>query len=112
MSFRAVQAKIAAKEGVSKKAAGAILAKSSRDASPAAKKANPALNRVKGASEKPAQQNINSRGALAEAIEKPLRGKSAHPPQKAARNAEGNPGHHPSTDRYEHSGSTHDSKTR
>ena len=46
--FKAVQAKIAAKEGVSSKAAGAILAKKTRNASPAAKKANPALKRVKG----------------------------------------------------------------
>lgn len=48
MSFKAVQAKIAAKEGVSSKAAGAILAKSTRNASPAAKKKNPKLRRVKG----------------------------------------------------------------
>lgn len=48
MSFAAVQGKIAAKEGVSKKAAGAILANASRKASPAAKKANPKLKRVKG----------------------------------------------------------------
>jgi len=48
MSFKAVQAKIAAKEGVSKKRAGAILAKASRNASPAAKAKNPKLNRVKG----------------------------------------------------------------
>jgi len=45
--FKAVQAKIAAKEGVSPKAAGAILAKSTRGASPAAKKANPRLKKVK-----------------------------------------------------------------
>jgi len=45
--FKAVQSKIAAKEGVSKKEAGAILAKASRNASPAAKKANPHLKRVK-----------------------------------------------------------------
>jgi hypothetical protein len=48
MSFKSVQAKIAKKEGVSKKSAGAILAKSSRNASPAAKRKNPKLNRVKG----------------------------------------------------------------
>jgi hypothetical protein len=47
MSFKAVQKKIAAKEGVSPKAAGAILAKSTRNASAAAKKANPKLKRVK-----------------------------------------------------------------
>lgn len=47
MSFQKVQKKIAKKEGVSKKAAGAILANASRKASPAAKKANPKLKRVK-----------------------------------------------------------------
>lgn len=52
MSFKAVQNKIAKKEGVSKKSAGAILAKSSRDASPAAKKKNPKLKKVKGRSKK------------------------------------------------------------
>lgn len=46
--FKAVQKKIAAKEGVSEKAAGAILAKSSRNASAAAKKKNPNLRKVKG----------------------------------------------------------------
>jgi hypothetical protein len=44
--FKAVQSKIAAKEGVSRKAAGAILAKASRGASTAAKKANPRLKKV------------------------------------------------------------------
>ena len=48
MSFKSVQAKIAAKEGVSKKRAGAILAVSSRNASAAAKRKNPKLNKVKG----------------------------------------------------------------
>lgn len=47
--FKAVAAKIAAKEGVSSKAAGAILASSSRKASAKAKKANPRLKRVGGA---------------------------------------------------------------
>lgn len=46
--FAAVQAKIAAKEGVSKDRAGAILAASSRRASSAAKRSNPALKKVKG----------------------------------------------------------------
>jgi hypothetical protein len=41
-----VQNSIAKKEGVSKKAAGAILASATRKASPAAKKANPALKNV------------------------------------------------------------------
>jgi hypothetical protein len=45
--FKAVQAKIQG-EGYSKQAAGAILANASRNASPAAKKANPRLGRVKG----------------------------------------------------------------
>ncbi len=44
--FKAVQSKIAAKEGVSKKAAGAILAASSRKASASAKKKNPRLKKV------------------------------------------------------------------
>ncbi len=48
MSFAAVQAKIASKEGISKKSAGAILAKSSRNASAKAKKKNPKLKKVKG----------------------------------------------------------------
>lgn len=45
--FKAVQKSIARKEGVSMKAAGAILASASRNASPAAKRANPRLKRVK-----------------------------------------------------------------
>lgn len=45
--FKDVQRSIARKEGVSQRAAGAILASSSRNASPAAKKANPSLNKVK-----------------------------------------------------------------
>ena len=45
--FKAVQTKIARKEGVSMKQAGAILASASRKASPAAKRANPRLKRVK-----------------------------------------------------------------
>jgi hypothetical protein len=48
MSFKSVENKISKKEGVSKKAAGAILASSSRNASPAAKRKNPALKKVKG----------------------------------------------------------------
>ena len=49
MSFKAVQSKIASKEDVSKKAAGAILAARTRAASAGAKKKNPALCKVKGA---------------------------------------------------------------
>lgn len=47
MSFQSVQKKIAKQQGVSKKAAGAILANSTRNASAAAKKKNPALKKVK-----------------------------------------------------------------
>jgi len=43
--FKAAASKIQ-KEGYSKKAAGAILAKKSREASPAAKRANPRLKKV------------------------------------------------------------------
>lgn len=46
--FKAVQEKIAKKQGVSKKRAGAILAASTRKASAAAKRKNPRLKRVKG----------------------------------------------------------------
>lgn len=46
--FKAVQSKIAKKEGVSKDSAGAILAAASRGASSKAKKANLKLNKVKG----------------------------------------------------------------
>lgn len=46
--FKAVQKKIAAKEGVSMDKAGAILASSSRKASAAAKAKNPKLKKVKG----------------------------------------------------------------
>ena len=45
--FKAVQSKIASKEGVSSKTAGAILAASSRGASKAAVKKNPNLKKVK-----------------------------------------------------------------
>lgn len=45
--FKAVQKGIAKKEGLSEKAAGAILASSSRKASPAAKAKNPKLKKVK-----------------------------------------------------------------
>lgn len=45
--FKAVQQKIARREGVSMKQAGAILASATRKASPSAKRANPRLKRVK-----------------------------------------------------------------
>ena len=46
--FEAVKEKIAKKEHIPEKNAGAILAAAARKASPAAKKANPALKKVKG----------------------------------------------------------------
>lgn len=48
--FKANQKQIAQREGISEDAAGAILAKASRNASPAAKAKNPALKKVKGKS--------------------------------------------------------------
>lgn len=46
--FNRVASKIEKSEGVSKESADAILASSSRNASKAAKRANPDLKRVKG----------------------------------------------------------------
>lgn len=46
--FQKVSAGIAKREGISQERADKILAASSRRASPAAKKANPRLKRVKG----------------------------------------------------------------
>jgi hypothetical protein len=48
--FKAVQGQIAARQGVSEERAGAILASQTRKASPAAKRRNPRLKRVKGKS--------------------------------------------------------------
>lgn len=48
MGFAAAQKQIAAKQGISSKAAGAILAAGARKASPAAKRANPNLRKVGG----------------------------------------------------------------
>lgn len=53
--FQAVQQHIASMEHLPMAEAGAILAKSSRGASSAAKKKNPRLNRVKGS--KPSSAN-------------------------------------------------------
>jgi len=47
MGFKAAQKSIAKKNDVSMKSAGAILASSTRKASPAAKKRNPNLKKVK-----------------------------------------------------------------
>ena len=52
MSFKSVQKKISQKEEIPMKNAGAILAKSTREASPAAKRKNPKLKRVKMAKKK------------------------------------------------------------
>lgn len=46
--FKKAQAEIAQKQGISKERAGAILAAGARKASPAAKRANPNLKKVKG----------------------------------------------------------------
>jgi len=46
--FKANQAAIARRQGISKKRAGAILAAATRRASPAAKRKNPRLKRVRG----------------------------------------------------------------
>lgn len=46
--FKAVASKVAAKQGVSKERAGAIVAAGARKASPAAVKANPNLKKVSG----------------------------------------------------------------
>ena len=54
--FKAVQSKIASKEGLSKKSAGAILASASRGASAKAKAANPRLNKVSGGSKVTSKQ--------------------------------------------------------
>lgn len=45
--FKSAQTSIAKREGVSPKAAGAILASATRGASPSAKKANPNLKKVR-----------------------------------------------------------------
>lgn len=50
--FKAVAAKIAKKQGVSKNRAGAILAAGARKASAKAVKANPNLKKVKGMKKK------------------------------------------------------------
>jgi hypothetical protein len=48
MGFKAAQKGIAKKQGISMDRAGAILAAGARKASPAAKRANPNLMKVKG----------------------------------------------------------------
>jgi len=48
MGFKAAQKSVAKKQGLSMDKAGAIIAVGARKASPAAKKANPNLMKVKG----------------------------------------------------------------
>jgi len=48
MGLKAAQNQTAKKQGISSEKAGAILAAGARKASPAAKKANPNLKKVKG----------------------------------------------------------------
>jgi hypothetical protein len=48
MGFKAAQKQIAKKQGISMERAGAILAEGARKASPAAKRKNPNLKKVKG----------------------------------------------------------------
>ena len=50
--FKTIQSEIAHEENVSSKQAGAILASRTRKASPAAKKKNPNLKKVKGAAKR------------------------------------------------------------
>jgi len=52
MGFKAAQAQIAKKQGISKERAGAILAAGARKASATAKKKNPNLKKVKGKAKK------------------------------------------------------------
>lgn len=52
MCFKAAQKNIAKKQGISMERAGAILAAGARKASPAAKKKNPNLKKVKGKAKK------------------------------------------------------------
>ena len=52
MGFKKAKSQIAKKQGISMERAGAILAAGARKASPAAKKKNPHLKKVKGAMKK------------------------------------------------------------
>ena len=52
MGFKAAAKSVAKKQGVSKKQANAIIAAGARKASPAAKKKNPNLKKVAGASKR------------------------------------------------------------
>lgn len=52
MGFKTAQSQIAKRQGISKDRAGAILAAGARKASPAAKRRNPNLKKVKGKAKK------------------------------------------------------------
>jgi hypothetical protein len=52
MGFKKAQSQIAKKQGISLERAGAILAAGARKASPAAKRKNPNLKKVKGKAKK------------------------------------------------------------
>ena len=52
MGFKAAQKQIAKKQGISMERAGAILAAGARKASPAAKRKNPNLKKVRGVMKK------------------------------------------------------------
>ena len=84
MSFKKVQAKIAKKSGVSKKAAGAILASASRNASASAKRKNPKLKKVKGIA-KP--KKTGSRSVLSQSVtlRKPKKAAKANAAARAGR---------------------------
>lgn len=62
--FKKAQASIAKKQGVSKKAAGAILAAGARKASSKAVKANPRLKRVSGVVEKSTGERYKTKSAM------------------------------------------------
>ena len=61
--FKAVAARIGKEKGI--RNPGAVLAAAARKASPAAKRANPRLNRVGGAKAKPGSGDIIRRAAAA-----------------------------------------------
>lgn len=62
--FKAVQSKISKKQGISKKAAGAILAAGARKASAEAIKKNPRLKKVSGVVEKKTKEKYSSKTAM------------------------------------------------
>ena len=91
MSFKKVQAKIAKKSGVSKKAAGAILASASRNASASAKKKNPKLKKVTGTAK---TKKTGSRSALSQSVtrRKPKKAAKVNAVATAGRGKQDKPG--------------------